>query len=175
MVSTVPPRPDDSPVWKDLLQVRQTYLAGRKVLIKNCENVLFWLDCWLDDQPLCIKFPTLFELNDFKYISVDDFVKKNGLITFRRWLPTVLQSQWELLKQQALNFPLIPSKDRVSWKWSAKGAFSVKSVYDRLTIDDKGESYSRIWKAGLPYKIKIFLWLLEQGAILTKENMVRRN
>ena len=76
MVSTVPPRPDDSPVWKDLLQVRQTYLAGRKVLIKNGENVLFWLDCWLDDQPLCIKFPTLFELNDFKYISVDDFVKK---------------------------------------------------------------------------------------------------
>ena len=126
-------------------------------------------------KPLCIRFPTLFELNDCKYISVADFVRRNGLTPFRRWLPTILQTQWELLKQQALNFPLIPSKDTVSWQWSSRGVFTIKSVYDRLTSDDKGETYSRIWKAGLPYKIKIFLWLLEQDAILNKENMVRRN
>jgi len=57
-------------------------------------------------------------------------------------------------------------------KWSQKGGFSVKSTYD--SSDDNGDSFSRIWKAKLPYKIKIFLWLIEQGAILTKDNTVRR-
>lgn len=37
-----------------------------------------------------------------------------------------------------------------------------------------GDAYSRIWKAKIPYKIKIFLWLLEQGATLTKDNMLKR-
>ena len=79
-----------------------------------------------------------------------------------------------MLKQHALNFPFTQNQDKVSWKWSLRGVFIVKSTYDRLTSDDNGESYSRIWKAKFPYKIKIFIWLIEQGAILTKDNVLRR-
>jgi hypothetical protein len=32
-----------------------------------------------------------------------------------------------------------------------------------------------LWKAKLPLKIKIFMWLIKQGAILTKDNLTRRN
>jgi hypothetical protein len=35
--------------------------------------------------------------------------------------------------------------------------------------------FQHIWKSQIPYKIKIFNWLLENNAILTKENMVKRN
>ena len=83
--------------------------------IQNGENVLFWLDCWLENRPLCINYPTLFELNECKQVSVAEFIRKNGQVSFRRWLPLVLQDQWERLKQQALNFPLTQSKDKVSW------------------------------------------------------------
>jgi hypothetical protein len=31
-----------------------------------------------------------------------------------------------------------------------------------------------IWKVKIPEKIKIFMWLVEQKAILTKDNMVKR-
>jgi hypothetical protein len=34
---------------------------------------------------------------------------------------------------------------------------------------------STIWKLKLPLKIKIFLWPLERGVILTKDNLIRRN
>lgn len=37
------------------------------------------------------------------------------------------------------------------------------------------ELHTNIWKAKIPYKIKIFLWLLENGATLTKENLIKRN
>jgi len=70
-----------------------------------------------------------------------------------------------VLAQFVLKFSSFPSGLR-------KVFFSVKSTYD--SSDDNGDSFSRIWKAKLPYKIKIFLWLIEQGAILTKDNTVRR-
>jgi hypothetical protein len=33
----------------------------------------------------------------------------------------------------------------------------------------------RVWKAKIPAKIKVFMWLMEQDSILTKDNMLRRN
>jgi hypothetical protein len=32
-----------------------------------------------------------------------------------------------------------------------------------------------VWKAKLPLKIKIFMWLLQQDAILTKKNLSKKN
>jgi hypothetical protein len=69
---------------------------------------------------------------------------------------------------------MVSLNDEPCWEWSPKKTFTVKSVYDHLTKGDSGPSYKRIWKAKLPEKIKIFMWLLEQKAILTKENMLKR-
>jgi hypothetical protein len=52
--------------------------------------------------------------------------------------------------------------------------FNTKSVYDHLTISDSGDGYKHIWKAKIPYKIKIFGWLLENNAILTRDDMIKR-
>jgi hypothetical protein len=55
-----------------------------------------------------------------------------------------------------------------------KEKFTVKAMYDQLTVIDYGKTHTRIWKAKIPYKIKIFLWLIETKAILTKDNMIKR-
>jgi hypothetical protein len=52
--------------------------------------------------------------------------------------------------------------------------FSVKSVYEHLTQSDNGPDFKRVWKAKLPAKIKTFMWLVEQKATLTKENLIKR-
>jgi hypothetical protein len=41
--------------------------------------------------------------------------------------------------------------------------------------DGDGDPNKRIWKAKNPLKIKIFMWLVNQNAILTKDNLVKRN
>jgi hypothetical protein len=64
--------------------------------------------------------------------------------------------------------------DTITWKWGGKGQFTTKLVYDHLSKDDNGSHFQHIWKAKLPYKIKIFTWLLENNAILTKDNMIKR-
>jgi hypothetical protein len=40
---------------------------------------------------------------------------------------------------------------------------------------ENGPSFKVAWKSKIPEKIKIFVWLAAQGAIFTKDNMLRRN
>lgn len=48
-------------------------------------------------------------------------------------------------------------------------------MYERLSHSENGKNYKYIWKAKLPYKITIFFWLLELNAVLTKEDMIKKN
>jgi hypothetical protein len=69
---------------------------------------------------------------------------------------------------------LSEERDKVLWKWSNNKKLSVKSVYSFLSRDEYGSPYARIWRAKIPKKIKIFIWLIEQNAILTKDNMIKK-
>jgi hypothetical protein len=54
------------------------------------------------------------------------------------------------------------------------GKYSVKVIYDQLSGAGTGRRFTHIWKAKIPYKVKIFVWLIENNAILSKDNMIRR-
>jgi hypothetical protein len=41
-----------------------------------------------------------------------------------------------------------------------------------MTRDDNGRAYNMIWKAKIPLNIKIYIWMVAQKAILTKDNMI---
>lgn len=61
----------DSPVWYDLLKVKETYLHGRLVTIKNGECTGFSLDSsWIYEKSLETLFPDLYELCENKEVSV---------------------------------------------------------------------------------------------------------
>lgn len=46
-------------------------------------------------------------------------------------------------------------------------------MYGNLTLTNQG-SYSRhIWKRKIPPKIKMFMWLLKNGVLLTKDDLKR--
>lgn len=47
-------------------------------------------------------------------------------------------------------------------------------MYDAITEGGGTNNFKHIWKAKIPHKIKIFMWLLENRAVLTKDNMIRR-
>ncbi|TVU43075.1 hypothetical protein EJB05_09511, partial [Eragrostis curvula] len=138
-------RINDSPIWSDLLKVRDIYMKGRKLILGNDKD-----------------------------ISVADCAANEWVINFRVNLPSILHGQWYSLAARLNEQRLTASKDKAVWLWTSNGIFSVKSVYDHLTRDDNGASYKHIWRSKIPEKIKIFLWLLENGVILTKDNMVNR-
>jgi hypothetical protein len=143
-VGTVTHR-DDSPVWADLLKVKNIYLQGRRVKVKNGKTTSFWTDSWREEGPLCTKYPILYELCTEKNISVNAFYEKGGAISFRRWLPAILHSQWESVCEAVLSSSLGKGGDEWIWKRGKNGIFSIKSLYDLLAGDDKVDSFSRIW------------------------------
>ena len=53
--------------------------------------------------------------------------------------------------------------------------FSVKSTYSHLCNLEASDPNKRIWIPKIPLKIKTFVWLAQQGAILTRDNLMKRN
>ena len=78
------------------------------------------------------------------------------------------------LVNKAFSFHFENSPDTVKWKWTSRGQFTTKSVYDRIANCHPLKCFKHIWKSKLPYKIKIFTWLLENKVILTKDNMIKK-
>jgi hypothetical protein len=102
-------------------------------------------------------------------------VKENGwLIQFKTRLQWLMRDQWYDLAAILNSVHLNDEKDSVYWKWTPSRSFTVKSVYEHLIKDDCGPKFQMIWKAKIPKKTKTFMWLVEQQAILTKDNMLRR-
>jgi hypothetical protein len=61
-----------------------------------------------------------------------------------------------------------------SFIWTANKNFSVKNMYNDVVLRAGTPVSCWVWKAKIPLKIKIFLWYLRNGVVLTKDNLVKR-
>jgi len=150
------------------------YLQGRQIHTKDGKKTLFWEDSWLIGGPLCVAHPVLYDLCKDKLITVHEMLVRNGHMNFYKWLHNPLFEEWLGVVERAYSFNFSSQKDIVTWKWNSKKAFTTKSVYNQLSSGSESNRFNHIWKSKIPYKIKIFTWLLEKGAVLTKDNMIRR-
>jgi hypothetical protein len=69
---------------------------------------------------------------------------------------------------------LTDQTDVVTWRFNCSGLFNVKSTYKAMTSKEARPHHKKIWKGKIPSKIKIFLWLVMNNAILTKDNLIKR-
>jgi hypothetical protein len=67
------------------------------------------------------------------------------------------------------------SEDTFRWNLTNSGSFTVKSMYLDLLNDHTMYLKKYIWKIKVPLKIRIFMWFLHKGVILTKDNLIKRN
>jgi hypothetical protein len=68
-IFSVTHKANDSPIWSDLLKVKDLYLQGRSIRIGNGRKTRFWSDPWLYEKSLACIVPTLFILCDQKEVS----------------------------------------------------------------------------------------------------------
>ena len=128
----------------------------------------FWNDSWLYDKPLSSLYPDLFKLCEQQGISVHDFKINPQLVDGWR-------DDWLNILDDVVKVNLEEGVDILSWEFGPKGRFSVtKSVYNALSNNECGTYHKKIWKSRVPAKIEIFLWLISNNAILTKDNMIKR-
>ncbi|GJX77884.1 F-box domain containing protein [Tanacetum coccineum] len=166
--------------WSDIIKVgndiekTQVPFIGyfRKKVGDGC-NTLFWLNQWLGDFKLSVRFPILFALESNKQVSMSgrgSWVIDGGWKWEWGWEREVrgrglggLEELSNMIQSFVPN-SLYPD----AWRWSLdeKGHFSVKSL--RNMIDEKTLSNSSTvtqetkWCKIIPRKVSIFIWRLKQ-------------
>ena len=167
-------KPGNSPSWNDLLKVKEFYLKGRIMIVGNGQSTDFWQDAWCGTMPLKEKFPDLFAICNTNVVSVEGMARNGWRLTFRRWLDVAKQIQYRQLRDMITPLALSNEKDIPKWCWDGRGIFSLKSLYAHLCESSPRISHTNLWRAKLPLKIKIFMWLVEKNSILTRDNLTRR-
>jgi hypothetical protein len=164
-----------SPFWKGIIKTRGFFKSGIQYICNNGKWLSFWEDKWLDGQPLRVEFPCLYARSNRKNAAVCSMFR-NG-----RWLiPQYVEGSTEYYERQRLlallsNVSLSTNQDDIVWKWNADGVFTVKSCYNFINDGGIRCAFTRIiWKAKIPEKVKIFIWLATKNRILTTENLKKR-
>jgi hypothetical protein len=121
------------------------------------------------------EYPNLYNIVRRKNATVTDIFRTHPLnISFRRSLVAENLNSWNHLVLRLAHIHLREQAD--IFRWSFKyGQFTINSMYQVLLDLEIAPHNSYLWKIKSPLKIKVFLWLLYRVAILTKDNLVKRN
>lgn len=63
----------------------------------------------------------------------------------------------------------VQGDDHVCWSFEKSGICTVSSMYEHLCTNISGPNLMQVWEGKMPLKTKIFVWLLFQNAVFTKE------
>jgi hypothetical protein len=141
--------------------------------VQDGSHTRFWEDLWLGKKHLIGKYPTFYNIVRKKNVSVAQVLSTTPLnVSFRRALVGDNWDKWLRLVESILMVHLNDHRD--SFRWTASKNFSVKNMYNDLVLKSGTPINCWTWKAKIPLKIKIFLWYVKSGVMLTNNNLVKR-
>ena len=82
---------------------------------------------------------------------------------------------WHGLVARISHVHLNDNADFFQWNLNQSRMFTISSMYSVLINNGNVQFDKHFWKLKVPLNIKIFMWYLKRGAILTKDNLARRN
>jgi exonuclease III len=175
-LTQVSAKPNDSHFWRGLMHIKDDVLAKGSFIIKDGTYTRFWDDTWMGDKPLKDRYPSLYNIARDRHATVSKVMSSSPLnISFRRSLVDNNLREWLNLVAQVSYVVLVDGKDYFKWPLTKTGLFTVRSMYLNAIDTHPPFQHRKIWKWKIPLKIKIFLWFLQRGVILTKDNLAKKN
>ena len=132
---------------------------------------------WMGECPLGNLYPQLYLVATDFGISVASVLGSGNInLAFMRQIMGELREEWHsLVSQLRVVHLVIDQIDTLSWRWNNNGRFTIHSLYIWLEYGGiKNVTFYTIWRANIPFKIKIFLWLVKQKKILARVNLSKR-
>ena len=157
------------------MKTKVTFFRPGKFLVGNGTNTRFWEDACLGDTPLAVQGPSFYSIVQRKEDYVSTVLNSIPLnIHFRRSLVGERWDAWLQLVRRLMDIQLSDQADTIRWNLTSTGVFSVKSMH--LDLIDTGPLSRSLhfWKIKVPLRIKIFMWFVHKGVILTKDNLTKR-
>ena len=151
-------------------------LAKGSFQIKDGRKTRFWEDTWAGQEPFKVSYPSIYNIVRDPHATVAKVMAKRPLnLSFRRALVDNKLVEWHNLVAQINHVELVEGSDTFRWNLTKSGLYSVRSLYLHLIDTQPPFQHKMIWKLKIPLKIKIFLWYLQRGVVLTKDNLARKN
>ena len=154
------------------------FLRFRTFIIEDGSQVRFWEDTWLENSSLRDQYLQLNDIVRKKQDTVADVLSTQiPNLSWRRDLIGIKLVIWNNLVSRLSTIVLSQQRNGFKWNLDHTCVFSVKSHYLGLINQNtpSPNQNKRILKLKSPLKIKIFLWYLRRGVILTKDNLAKRN
>jgi hypothetical protein len=74
-----------SPFWHSIQRIKHIFRRGAKFYPGARSNLSFWKDTWIGDEPLSVRFPSLFEKSSDMDLKISqDYSEEGWWIPFRR-------------------------------------------------------------------------------------------
>ncbi|XP_062093360.1 uncharacterized protein LOC133799353 [Humulus lupulus] len=173
--------------WRDISMLYEEFKRRVFFKVERGDRIRFWEDKWIGDCSLSSRFIDLVRVSEAVIVSIRDLVVADGGISseglgwdfrfrrnlFDREIPSLIE-MLDLIKD--VHLPEILEDKRI-WKPDSSGVFSCHSAFRSLAYDHLGPEWPwarRLWKSGVPYKIKVFGWLLFLDKLSVHENLQRR-
>jgi hypothetical protein len=158
------------------MKVKSSFLRFGKLSIKNGTHIRFWEDQWLGTSSLRDQYPCLYHVVRHKQATMAQVLSSSPFnFSWRRDLIGPKLVAWNEMIPQIANITLTQEPDEFRWNLVPSGQFLVKSHYLALIHSDVPNLNKRLWKLKVLLKIKIFLWYLWRGVVLTKDNLAKCN
>jgi hypothetical protein len=111
-LSKVSHKPWDSHFRSSLMKAKELFLRCGVFTLKNGEQIRFWEDKWLGNQPLMFQYPSLYQIVQHKSATVAKVFSSVPLnVAFRRALVGHNLVVWHNLVQRLVNARLNTEKD----------------------------------------------------------------
>ncbi|GLT26275.1 hypothetical protein SLA2020_013570 [Shorea laevis] len=164
------PKSSSSATRRRILKCRDVWQLGIRWQVGTGLNIKLSQDIWASDRKLLnfAQHEVLLDLLDMSVVDIIDNFGRWHLATIREFLLDQVLSQIFAI--------LLPSigqiTDSMFWHASPNGNFIIKSTFELiqkqcLPTNQNWEGWTGIWRLCCSERIKLFVWLLKKGQVLT--------
>lgn len=162
--------------WSSLMKIKWDFLQFGAFLLKDGSQVRFWEDSWIGGKPLKNQYPSLYNIARPKFLTISEVQSSSPPnICWCRHLIGLKLIAWNELQSRIERLILPEEQVYFYWNLAPNGQFSVKSLYTALVFNNIPNLNRNLWKLEASLKIKVFLWYLRRGMVLTKDNLAKKN
>jgi hypothetical protein len=178
-----------SPTWRGMVSAISLNHSISAPLQSNVgfrvgdgRNIRFWSNSWLGHAaPLQFMFPRLYNLSLQQYLSIAEVhnPSDNSInLSWRRPLRShELCMRESLIAEVERGLVFSDGEDSKIWKSHSSNVYTVSSgchLLDGLIVSTNLHSPALLWKGFAPPKIDVFIWLLLNGSVCTKDFLSKR-
>jgi hypothetical protein len=99
----------------------------------------------------------------------------NLRFTFRSTISSDVMAQWLEVLQIAKSLIFSDAEYAIIWQYNSSGKYVVQTLY--AIVNERGvrQNFALVmWRIPIPPRLHVFLWLLANNKVLTRDNLAKR-